>query len=97
LNSYFEKCWGINRSFDKFDIRHIYRAKNCRASNLVQDASDYWIKRGKFHSAESLITGILPNSQAADCPGYIAGPSAVGSDRSGKESGPPMVPETSPN
>ena len=41
LNSYLEKCWDIIRPFDEFNIRHISRAKNCRANNLAQDALGY--------------------------------------------------------
>jgi hypothetical protein len=48
LNRYLEKCWDIIRSFDKFDIRHISRAENCRANNLTQDALGYRIKKGRF-------------------------------------------------
>jgi ribonuclease HI len=87
LNSYLENCWDIIHSFDKFYIRHILRAKNCRANSLAQDASGYRIKLGKIHNSKSSITGVAPSSQDVDRPGYIAGPSAVGSDRPGKESG----------
>jgi hypothetical protein len=88
LNSYLKNCWDIIRSFDDFDTRHIFRAKNCRANNLVQDASGYRIKRGRFHNAENLITSVALNSQVADCSSYISGSTAVGLDRPGKESGP---------
>jgi ribonuclease HI len=62
LNSYLKKCWDIIRSFDEFDTRHIFRA-----NNLVQDASGYRIKRGRFHNAENLITGVvlIPRSRIA--------------------------------
>jgi hypothetical protein len=48
---------------------------------LAQDASGYRIKRGRFHSSESLITGVVPI-------GYLSGQSAIGSDRPGQEAGP---------
>jgi ribonuclease HI len=86
LNNYLEKCWGIIRSFEEFDIRHISRVENCRANNLAQDASGYRIKRGRFHNAECLITSVAPNPQVTNRPCYIAGPSAVGSDHPSKES-----------
>jgi hypothetical protein len=35
LNSYLQKCSGIIRPFNEFDIRHISRARNCRANNLA--------------------------------------------------------------
>jgi hypothetical protein len=54
----------------------------------VQDASGYRIKQERFHNAESLLTSVAPNSKVANHLGYIAGPSAVSSDRSDKESGP---------
>jgi ribonuclease HI len=60
LNSYLKRCWGIIHSFGKFSIRHISRVENHMANNLAQDASSYWIKRGKFHNTENLITGTGP-------------------------------------
>jgi hypothetical protein len=56
LNVYLEKCWDIIDSFDEFNIRHISQVENCRANNLAQDASGYWIKQGRFHNTENLIT-----------------------------------------
>jgi hypothetical protein len=56
LNVYLEKCWDIIDSFDEFNIRHISRVENCRANNLAQDALGYWIKQGRFHNTENLIT-----------------------------------------
>jgi hypothetical protein len=46
------------------------------------------VKRGRFHNSESMITGVALNSQVADRLGYIDGPSAVGSNSPGNESGP---------
>jgi hypothetical protein len=91
LNSYLEKCWDIIHYFDEFNIWHISRVENYRANKLVQDASGYRIKRGKFHNNENLITGVAPDSQVADRPGYQHGPSAVGSDRPGMRSVPSDV------
>jgi ribonuclease HI len=68
LNSYLEKCWDIIHSFDEFSIRHIFRVENHRANNLVQDASGYRIKRGRFHNTENLITCAAPIHQVADRP-----------------------------
>jgi hypothetical protein len=53
--------------------------------------SVYWIKRGKFDSTKNLITGVAPDPQVADRPGYQHGLSAVGSDRSGMGSRPSNV------
>ena len=61
LNTYLEKCWDIIHYIDEFNIRHISRVENCRAKNLAQDASGYWIKRGKFHNTKNLITGVAPD------------------------------------
>jgi hypothetical protein len=47
---------------------------------LVQDASGYQIKEGKFHNTENLITGVTLDPQVADCPGCQAGLSAACSD-----------------
>jgi hypothetical protein len=44
---------------------------------LAQDASCYRIKRGRFHNAENLITGVGPIPQVADRPREDAGPSGV--------------------
>jgi hypothetical protein len=76
-NSYLEKYWGIIHSFDEFNIRHISRVENHRANNLAQDASGYWIKRGKFHNTDNLITGAGPIPQVADRPGEGSRPSGV--------------------
>jgi hypothetical protein len=51
-------------------------------------ASGYQIKRGRFHSTESLITVIAPNLWVTEYPSCIARPFAMGSDRPDKESGP---------
>jgi ribonuclease HI len=59
INSYLRKCWDIIYSFEEFNIRHISRLENCRANNLAQDTSGYQIKRGKFHSIEDLIIGVV--------------------------------------
>jgi hypothetical protein len=77
LNSYLEKCWSIIHSFDEFSIRHISRVENHRANNLAQDASDYRIKRWRFHDTENLITGVGSIPQVADRPRRDAGPSGV--------------------
>jgi hypothetical protein len=62
INDYLEKCWDIPRSFDEFDIRQIFRAKNSRANNLAQKASGYRITQGRFHIAGNLITKDAPSS-----------------------------------
>jgi ribonuclease HI len=77
LNSYLEKCWSIIHSFDEFNIRHISIVENHKANNLAQDASGYWIKRGKFHNIENLITDIGPIPQVTDYPSEGSGPSRV--------------------
>jgi ribonuclease HI len=77
LNIYLEKCSGIIHSFDEFSIRHISRVENHRANNLAQDALGYWIKRGKFHNTENLITDTGPIPQVADRPSEGFEPSRV--------------------
>jgi hypothetical protein len=75
LNSYLEKCWGIIHPFDEFGIRHISRVENCRANNLAQDASGYWIKWGRFHNTENLITDVARDSEVSGRPGMGDRPS----------------------
>jgi ribonuclease HI len=77
LNSYLEKCWDIIHSLNELSIRHISRVENHRANNLPQDASGYWIKQGKFHNTENLITSTGPISQVADHPSEDSGLSGV--------------------
>jgi hypothetical protein len=69
LNSSLEKCWDIIHSFDEFNLRHISRVENCRANNLVSNASGYRIKRGRFHNNKNLITGAALDFPVADRPG----------------------------
>ena len=52
LNSYLERCWDIIRSFDEFEICHIFRTDNSRANDLAWRASGYHISKGKFHVSE---------------------------------------------
>jgi hypothetical protein len=44
---------------------------------LAQDASGYWIKQGKFHNTENLITGTGPIPLVTDRPSGGSGPSGV--------------------
>jgi hypothetical protein len=44
---------------------------------LAQDASGYWIKQGKFHNTENLITGIGLIPQVANYPDEVSEPSGV--------------------
>jgi hypothetical protein len=41
LNDYLERCWDIVRSFDEFNIRHIFCFENSRANGLAQEALGY--------------------------------------------------------
>jgi hypothetical protein len=81
LNDYLERCWDIMRSFNEFDIRHICRVENSRANDLAQEASCYWVTRGKFHISENpVIRGVL-SSQVADRLIGAVRPSALATDR----------------
>jgi hypothetical protein len=44
---------------------------------LAQDASGYWIKQGRFHNNENLITGAGPIPQVVDRPSKDSGLSEV--------------------
>jgi hypothetical protein len=44
---------------------------------LAQDASGYWIKRGKFHNTENLITSAEPILEVVDRPGEGTEPREV--------------------
>jgi hypothetical protein len=81
LDDYLKRCWYIIHSFDKFHIQHIFRAKNFRDNDLVQEASDYRKTRVKFHISKNLIGRVVPGHQVSDRLGGKAGPSASLSDR----------------
>ena len=74
LNSYLDKCLGIIRSFDEFDIRHIMRTENHRANDLAQKASGYCVNRGRFHVAKKpMLEGLGAGQSTPDCPTDAAG------------------------
>jgi hypothetical protein len=48
LNSYLDRCLDIIKSLDTFTIHHIRREENSRANYLSQQASGYFVTRGRF-------------------------------------------------
>jgi ribonuclease HI len=48
LNEYCERCLEVLRKFREYNVKHVPRGDNERASKLAQQASRYDIRRGKF-------------------------------------------------
>jgi ribonuclease HI len=48
LNSYWDKCLGVIKLFDTFNIKHIPQEENSRANRLSQQASGYVVRQVVF-------------------------------------------------
>jgi ribonuclease HI len=74
LNSYLDQCLDIIKSLDTFTIHHIPREENSRANYLAQQASGYYISKGKFFILQKPMLDVpldVSLVQHASCLGVV--------------------------